>query len=338
MFCRRVSPASYQHRREDRCIKGVGAGWPIFDRQNVRLVADVSANTGAGERAPELCRQQHCYNATRAGQCNSTLDEDRGEINLHAERGSWRRQGKRAQVNTLPAHMEFTTVSLAIGIGDLVRAHPGWVPDHGIESPIGIRVGEVHREGERKCSPRFEGAKPNAQGAGPHSQIRAPFALGGSGVCRIPEQVSAAGEAYGVEAQPDEVGELSLYGIDGTGALGAFDRSEGDGFVCPGCPCVAVSEASHENTLSTSCDEIPDHRHAECASGKGVADPHISIEVGERENPNRVGFFSLDDDGEPETKLAQPNSCWIDIHSEDRPRQDGTPPHTRGARISGAAG
>ena len=61
---------------------------------------------------------------------------------------------------------------------------------------------------------------------------------------------------------------------------------------------------------------------AEGSAGQRIADANVSIEVRERQNGGGVALVALDDDGEPEAKLAQPDGRWVDVDAEDRSGDD----------------
>ncbi len=56
-------------------------------------------------------------------------------------------------------------------------------------------------------------------------------------------------------------------------------------------------------------------------AGEGVANADMSIEVGEWGDEHWVADVAIDDDGQPESELAEPDGGRVDVDAEDRLRE-----------------
>ncbi len=62
----------------------------------------------------------------------------------------------------------------------------------------------------------------------------------------------------------------------------------------------------------------------------------MAIEIRQRLHGHRIVVRALDDDREPEAELAQPHRRGVDVHAEDRPREEVAPERHRRARVARA--
>jgi hypothetical protein len=98
---------------------------------------------------------------------------------------------------------------------------------------------------------------------------------------------------------------------DGEGTFGAFEGATQRVFARTVGAGVALSHAGESASAVR-------HLVAERVAGERVTYSDVAIEIWEGRDEQWVGDLAFDDDGQPESELAQPDGGGIDVDAEDR--------------------
>ena len=216
--------------------------------------------------------------------------------------------------------------------GMLWRRTQGGFPAIEVEPARRRGVGEMHGKRERKRRAGPERGDPAPEVARARSQLAQGVALRRRGDRARREQVARPHGAEEVAPAHGDRVALALGHHDRRATLLPVECARERPFARAGRTRIPAAQARERRRRG-------DHeRLVEGGTGERVAHPNVPVQVRQRRHGERIALAGVDDHGEPEAQLAQPDGGGVDVHAEDRACEHVAAAAADGSLVPGGAG
>jgi hypothetical protein len=155
---RRLPPCD-DYRWINGCVEELSGLSHIVKLDDLGLPEEIAPDSTAGERSPELGRNEKRYRSAFARQCDGSLDEQRRQIHLRSESATGASGLGACLPRGFPEDDELAHEEVLRMLTDVVQSHSRRVADDYVETAASSHVRELSVEGKgqrasaEKCAP-----------------------------------------------------------------------------------------------------------------------------------------------------------------------------------------